>query len=238
MSSLLSFEHAADSDVVIGGEMTVTAPGPTSVYTGPDRRRSAQRQESVLQQLLDEIDYGVLVLSASAELLLANHAARLELAGGGVIGSHGGQVRARLGDDTMVLHEALLAATRRDKRCMVQLGSAPTQLTLAIIPLAVGPGEPPIAAALLGRQAICERLSIEWFARLNGMTLAETRVLGALSQGARVKDVAEHNEVELSTIRTQVGALRAKAGADSLGALMTQLAMLPPLRGALRSVGH
>jgi DNA-binding CsgD family transcriptional regulator len=40
--------------------------------------------------------------------------------------------------------------------------------------------------------------------------------------------------VAISTVRAQIGALRVKTGASSISALVRQLAVLPPLVGALR----
>jgi ribosomal protein S19 len=40
--------------------------------------------------------------------------------------------------------------------------------------------------------------------------------------------------VALSTIRSQLGAIRAKTGAASIRTLVRQVAVLPPLVGALR----
>jgi DNA-binding CsgD family transcriptional regulator len=40
--------------------------------------------------------------------------------------------------------------------------------------------------------------------------------------------------VAVSTVRTQIGSIRAKAGAGSISELVRQVAVLPPLVGALR----
>jgi len=40
--------------------------------------------------------------------------------------------------------------------------------------------------------------------------------------------------VAVSTVRTQIGSIRAKTGAASISELVRQVAVLPPLVGALR----
>jgi DNA-binding CsgD family transcriptional regulator len=95
--------------------------------------------------------------------------------------------------------------------------------------VAVVPLEPGTAALLLGRQAICERLSVEGFARGAGLTLAETRVLAALGQGQRPAAIARDQGVKLSTVRTQISAIRGKTGAASIAGLLQMVAALPPV---------
>jgi DNA-binding CsgD family transcriptional regulator len=46
--------------------------------------------------------------------------------------------------------------------------------------------------------------------------------------------IAERQNVAVSTVRTQIGSIRAKTGAGSISELVRQVAVLPPLVGALR----
>jgi DNA-binding CsgD family transcriptional regulator len=46
--------------------------------------------------------------------------------------------------------------------------------------------------------------------------------------------IAQTQGVAVSTVRTQIGSIRAKTGAASISALVRQVAVLPPLVGALR----
>jgi DNA-binding CsgD family transcriptional regulator len=76
---------------------------------------------------------------------------------------------------------------------------------------------------------------VQWFARSHDLTLAETRVLEALSEGLQPNDIAARHGVGISTVRSQIGSIRSKTRSDSIGALVRQVAVLPPLVGALRS---
>jgi DNA-binding CsgD family transcriptional regulator len=89
----------------------------------------------------------------------------------------------------------------------------------------------------MGKRQVCGELSVQWFARSQGLTQAETRVLEALSEGMQPSDIAERHGVGISTIRSQIGSIRAKTHSDSIGALVRQVAVLPPLVGALRAIG-
>ena len=90
----------------------------------------------------------------------------------------------------------------------------------------------------MGKRQMCGGLSVQWFARSHGLTLAETRVLEALSEGLQPSDIAARHGVGISTIRSQIGSIRSKTRSDSIGALVRQVAVLPPLVGALRGQGR
>ena len=88
---------------------------------------------------------------------------------------------------------------------------------------------------MMGKRQVCERLSVLWFARAHGLTVAETRVLEALCAGLEPRQAAEQHGVGLATVRTQIGSIRAKTGAESIRDLVLQVAMLPPMLGRLRA---
>ena len=87
---------------------------------------------------------------------------------------------------------------------------------------------------MLGKRQVCESLSVQGFARSHGLTPAETRVLVPLCQGVPPGEVAEMLGVGIATVRSQIGSIRQKTGAESIRALVGQVAMLPPLMGVLR----
>jgi DNA-binding CsgD family transcriptional regulator len=87
---------------------------------------------------------------------------------------------------------------------------------------------------VLGKRRVCAQLSVQAFARSLNLTPAETRVLELLCAGVRPTLIAQTQGVAVSTVRTQIGSIRAKTGAASISALVRQVAVLPPLVGALR----
>ena len=88
---------------------------------------------------------------------------------------------------------------------------------------------------VLGKRQVCGQLAVQWFARVHGLTPAETRVLESLCNGLEPREVAQLNHVGLATVRTQIGSIRAKTGADSIRSLVGQVAKLPPMVSSLRA---
>jgi DNA-binding CsgD family transcriptional regulator len=204
---------------------------PAGATLGPD----AQRLARCYELMLDEIDYGVLLLDGDAQVLHLNHAARCELDAQHPLQLLGRQLRARDAADVVRLHDALQAAMQRGLRRLLMLGHDGHRVAVAVVPLHKGAADGPCATQLsLGKRQMCGGLGVQWFARNHGLTLAETRVLEALSQGLQPSDIAARHGVGISTIRSQIGSIRAKTRSDSIGALVRQVAVLPPLVGALR----
>jgi DNA-binding CsgD family transcriptional regulator len=177
----------------------------------------------------------MVLVTDCAEVLHANHAARLQLDAEHPLQLVGSSLRARQSRDLVRLHEAL-DGTRRGLRRMVTLGETAPRLSVSLVPLGAFGADGSVALLMMGKPRVCERLSVQWFARAHALTPAETRVLEALCSGLDPREVAAQHRVELSTVRTQIGNLRAKTGAESIRDLVSQVAVLPPMVSALRSV--
>ncbi len=211
-------------------------------YAGPERRAPEGLLGPSLAGMLDEIDYGMLLLRADGHLLYLNHAARLELDGEHPLRADA-SLHARHAQDAPALADAL-AAAQRGLRRLLTLGSGVQRVSVSVVPLPAAPGaglrtgdagEAGAATLLvLGKRRVCEQLSVRGFARSLGLTPAETRVLELLCAGVRPTEVAQQQGVAVSTVRTQIGSIRAKTGAGSISELVRQVAVLPPLVGALR----
>jgi DNA-binding CsgD family transcriptional regulator len=90
---------------------------------------------------------------------------------------------------------------------------------------------------VLGRHQVCSELTVFWYARSFGLTQAESLVLQGLCKGLGPNDIAAAHSVAISTVRTQLAAIRAKTQTASLRDLVNQVACLPPLVHALAQ-GH
>lgn len=206
-------------------------------YRGPERRSSASLATRWLAAMLDEIDYGMLLLVDGSQVLHVNHAARAELDAGHPLQLLGRDLRARHPQDVAKLHDAL-AGAHRGLRKLVTLGdSDELPVAVAVVPLGdlgsvAMPGSPEMGQAtllLMGKRQVCEGLTVQWFARLHALTPAESKVLEALCRGLSAKEIAESHGVGLSTIRSQIGAIRGKTGADGIRDVVKRLAVLPPI---------
>jgi len=210
-------------------------PSANDGYRGPERRRRPSPLSGLLAAMLDEIDYGMLLVADGLHLLHANHVARAELDAEHPLQLLGEELRARQPHDVAPLHGALNDACRRRLRRLVTLGDGSQRVCLAVVPIPVpGDATPTSAVVMLGKRQVCQQLSVEAFARAHALTPMETLVLKALCSGARPGEIALQHSVALSTVRSQVCSIRAKTGAETIGALVRMVALLPPMVGALR----
>jgi DNA-binding CsgD family transcriptional regulator len=191
--------------------------------------------------LLDAIDYGLLLLGADGTILYANRQAEAELDGLHPLRRLGSELRARRAADQSCLQAALAGALQGLRRLVTlgepgEPGSPGRRASVSVVPLdPAAPAGAPRTLLLLGKRHLCEPLSVQWFARAHALTPAETRVLEALCDGLDAREVAERHGVGIATVRTQIGAIRAKTGAESIRDLVRLVAALPPMMSALRA---
>lgn len=205
-------------------------------YRGPERR-AANADQRRLAQMADEIDYGMLLMRDERHVAHLNRAARRELDATHPLQLLGDELQARHALDAPLLRDALAGACQRGLRRLLRLGNDEDgRVALSVVPLPRQPGETGHAAVLvLGKRQVCEELTIDWFARTHGLTMAETQVVKGLCADLTPQQIAQRQGVGLATVRTQIGSVRAKTAAPSIRALVRQVALLPPLMGTLAS---
>ncbi len=216
----------------------ITAPGRAALAlmreTDAENENESTASKPVLGPLLDTLDYGVVALRDATEVVGVNRAAAAEIRAGGSVTIGAGRLRACRGDDADRLGEAMHAAAYRGLRRLVTVGAPPEALAIALMPVGSARfGRAAPTAAVFGRRRLCAPLSVQCFARAHGLTLAESQVLEQLCDGLDPRAIASINQVCLSTVRTQVGRIREKTGAPCIRSLIRQVAMLPPIVGAL-----
>ncbi|MEO6362805.1 MAG: helix-turn-helix transcriptional regulator [Caldimonas sp.] len=190
-----------------------------------------------LAAALDELDYGIVLLFDGMNVAHINDAARVELDENHPLQLLGRELRPKLARDVAPLHEAINSAALRGMRRLLTLGKDDQRASVSVIPLEAADAGPRAVLIVLGKRAVCESLSVQGFAKGYGLTGAETRVLIALCNGVPPAQIAIQIGVAVSTIRSQIGSLRLKTGAESIRALVGQVAVLPPVKGALRKNG-
>ena len=215
-----------------------TAPRrPVSLGSAPAHLAEAGTPQRWLAHMLDEVDYGMLLVTGDTHLVHANKAARRDLDAQHPLQLLGHELRARLTLDVAPLRSAVAAAENAGTRRLLRLGDATQRCTVAVVPLAPGADGVRPVLLVLGRRKVCEELSVENFARANALTMSEAQVLKGLCTGLAPQRVAQSQGVALSTVRTQIGSIRAKTGADSIRTLLAQVAQLPPMVSALGGTG-
>ena len=218
------------ADAMIGRPSNGARP-----YHGPERRAATAGARHWLAATLDELDYGVLLLHGDAQVLHVNHAAHIELDAQHPLQLLGNQLRVRRAPDVAPLHDALCSAALRGLRKLLTLGDEAHRVSVSVVPLpSQGTDDAPVVLVVLGKRQVCEVLSVQAFARSRGLSAAETRVLALLCHGTPPTKIATQFGVAISTVRSQIGNIRIKTGAESIRALVRQVAVLPPLMGVLR----
>ncbi len=195
----------------------------------PLHQRVPVDRTHLLARVLDEVGWGVLILDRGHELTYANPIARRAL--GGAIALANGRLVACRSEDQEPLRRALTRA-RGGLRTMLSLASGSAATMAAIVPLRGADSthdDDRDVLVLLSRQVAADPVVIQLFACSHALTEAEVRVLSLLCNGACPNDIASELGVAISTIRTQLGAIRAKTRTGSLRELAHRIAALPPM---------
>ena len=210
-----------------------TVAGAASVDAGPQKLCLSA---ACLASLLDELDTGVVVCDPFGRALLVNEAARREMAGGGLLHlSAGGALGTPNGPGQQALQRAVHGAAWERRHQLLALRHGGRVLLVGVQPLRGTSVHQPCTLLLLGRQHLGTDLAVQRLGGLYELTGAEKEVLASLLAGTRVSALARLRGVAVSTVRTQVAALRAKFGVRRVDDLTRLAAELPPMMGALRS---
>jgi len=199
--------------------------------------QNTQGFDSLLLCLLDEIDYGVMVVNSDGRLRVANGLARQECENAGALRISDNCLTAARAHHQTALKDALVLAAN-GRRSLLKLGDR----HVAVVPLPGNRGPHGSddnnghVLILLGKHQICEVISIELFARAHNLTGAERRILQEVCAGSEPARIAKEAGVALSTVRTQIASLRQKTNTTSIRGIVKMIAQLPPMRSALRGV--
>lgn len=184
-----------------------------------------------LRQALDELDYGVMLMSASGRLLQSNALARALLADGSGLRLAGEHV-VGVGDAAQSRWMAALRDAHRGIRRLVFVGDGERTVPVAVCPLGAGGGDAGAAPvlAMSGRCGSCEALSIAAFGRERRLTPAELDVLRRLIDGQPPQEIARALGRSAATVRTQVRSILGKTACRSIRSLLLIVSRLPPIR--------
>ncbi len=196
-------------------------------------------QRPWLAMMLDQVDHPMILLGDDQTVLHANRAAQLELADttGQVhplAWRDDGKLTAAQRSDAAELADAMIAARTRGIRKLLSLGGKGNRVSVSVMAMPASDQDPHGAILLvMGKRQVCGDLAVFWFARSHGLTQAECTVLQSLCKGLGPSEIAQEHAVAISTVRTQLAAIRSKTGTTSLRDLVNEVACLPPLMHAL-----
>lgn len=184
---------------------------------------------SLLLDILDEIDYGIVFVSGHGRVGFANRMADRQCLSREGLHIRDGFIRTADARDQDRLLQALQGALR-GRRSLLTLAGAGGGGSLAVVPVAGNDdGKEPMALLLFGRANGCPTLSFDFFARAHGLTQAEATVLRGLCDGLSPHEVAHHGKVAISTVRTQIRSVRSKTATASIRDLIGRISALPPI---------
>jgi DNA-binding NarL/FixJ family response regulator len=190
----------------------------------------------LLLRMMDEVDHGMLVIDAYCQLRHANHLGRHALTNSRFIACHGQMLMGSKTEHTQKIDQALKHALKGHRQ-LITLKDGENELALAFVPLSHAlESESPCVLVMLSRQSACENLAVRMYARAHHLSPSEEMVLIALCKGHTIPEIAKENGVALSTVRTQIKALRAKTGCSSIRMILLRVHSLPPVMSALRSI--
>jgi DNA-binding CsgD family transcriptional regulator len=193
----------------------------------------------LVTRVLDEVDFGLMVLTAEARPVFANRTALRSCGANAPFRLEGGRLRAACPLDNAAFSRSMQQAVEGRRSLLTfdvpgEDGDNAYARFLAFIPLsedgpAGGDAEAPVVLLVFGRPQVCGPLSVQFFARQHGVTLAESAVLTALCNGHTPRRIAEERGIAVSTVRTHILRIREKTGARSIMDLLRVASMLPPL---------
>ncbi|HEV8691694.1 MAG TPA: LuxR C-terminal-related transcriptional regulator [Ideonella sp.] len=209
-------------------------------YRGPERRGATNAGlVRLMAAVLDEIDYGLMLLSGDGLVVHANHAALREMGSTHPLELRSRRLRARDAQEQPALAAALEGARRRGARSLLNFGAEAARVGLSIVPLPLSLSSREVEGnavlLTLQRTQLVEKLSVGAFARERGLSQREQEVLGALCEGLRPNQIAERMGVAVATVRSHVHNLKEKTHSRSMVELVKQVALLPPLVTALKT---
>jgi DNA-binding CsgD family transcriptional regulator len=195
----------------------------------------ALQHSGLLMRVLDEIDYGLVMVSPDGAMRYANQLGLKELLDNGALQLIQGRVQARHAADQAALIAAL-ADVRRGLRRLVSARHDGVQTCVAVVP--VGGDEPggPVALLVFGKRHANETLSVDFYARTHGLTGAELNVLKSMCAGLKPKEIARRQGVAISTVRSHICSIRVKTQTGSIRELLGRVAVLPPITPAVKSL--
>lgn len=216
-------QQAAEATGGPSGEAARSAGGSAV----PVRPSLAGLAEPLIEALLDEFDEGLVVCDAESRPLLLNQAARAELATGDPLALDAGRLIAceRGAADLLAADVREVAAGGR--RRLLVLPVVAGRLFVVVLPMPHRGLPTGLAMVRIGRRALCRDAAIDLLAETHGLTASERHVLGGLVEGRNPSGIAAAKGVELSTVRTQISAIRGKLGTTSIDGLIRLAATLP-----------
>lgn len=200
-------------------------------------RHQAARRDGVHALALDALAFGAVVADQAGHVVAANAAAEaLERAGSGLkLGSRQRPIEALRSVESRrllrLIHEAATGGAGGVMR--LSDGNGAPSLLVLVTPLPRGA----YAASGKGHALVTLRAASDspafneaMLSALFGLSPAQAAIAYAIYRGRSPEEIAAERGVKISTLRTHLGEIFQRTGAESQRDLMRLLALLPPVR--------
>lgn len=193
-----------------------------------------------LMRMLDEIDYGLILLDNRLRVWHMNHLARVELTRGQLLFVNESRLQTRVAVRQTALQSAQSRAAQgiRSLLDLRPANHAQPGTSLAFVPM----GHPaecypdPLPVMVIScRPVLCAQISLHFFAQSYGLTRTEEAVLDALVKGQEVEDIVRDRGLAMSTVRSHVKQLRIKTQSNSMRELLNKVSVLPPVVSSVKT---
>jgi DNA-binding CsgD family transcriptional regulator len=188
-----------------------------------------------LDQLLNQVGFGILILDKHFKLYFCNSAARQSLIHAGLEGliadGTDGMSRSKsVPNSSKEQFWAFVHQVEHGQRKFAFLGHGEQQITAALSSIAIGDNHTePGLLITIERKNFCEGSSLWAYGRILGLTAGELKVLDYLAQGQDPKIVATSLKISVSTVRTHIRSIFGKTASTNMRDLMMKIAKLPPV---------
>lgn len=207
----------------------------TSLFADADAARTGWGADRIAPnpefawRVLEEIDYGLILVDPDGRIQHANHLARHEFARARFLRVEQATVTSMSPLQSDEVARGIRSAAR-GRRQMLSLRHGAERLSVACVPLFQPyEGESASVLLMLARRAGAQNLAVSFFSREHRLSPTEEAVLRSLCDGLDVQDIATAHGVCESTVRTQVRSLRDKTDSGSIRQLVQRVAALPPV---------
>jgi DNA-binding CsgD family transcriptional regulator len=222
-------------DATLGGGFALAPEAPALA-----RSANPLALQLCLMRMLDEIDYGLVLLDQQLKVWHINHLARVELTRGQLLHVQDGCLSTRLPGRLVPLQAAMRRAAQgiRSLLDLRPADAAQPGTSVALVPMG-HPAEcypdPLPVMAITCRPVLCAQISLHFFAQSYGLTRTEEAVLAALVQGQDVEDIVRERGLAMSTVRSHVKQLRIKTQCNSMREVLNKVSVLPPVVSSVKT---
>ena len=190
----------------------------------------------LLHQLVDALDFGVMLLETDGRVRYANRPARIALGAGDVLG---------LTEDRLTLHGPqqqraflrALAEVADDRPRMLCLGGGVPGTKLALVRWRREADGSTVLLATLQTGERQQWPALRAYARERRLTEGETDVMQQIVLGDRPPQIAARRGSSEGTVRSQIKSLLEKTGTHSMRELVVEALHLPPMPAGLAPQG-